>query len=183
MPGSSLGSHQVRLCNCRDGRRSHLLHDELKLASQQREHRLNALLSEGAQSQMYGRPIPMDDAPSAMALNTSVPRRNPPSQITGMRPAVPCNTSGSDAIVARIEFSARPPWLEQNNPSAPCSTASSASSRVTMPLINYAPQILHPVRRLPGRGSVGQSRVTKNECGSCGGCDFRTKLAITAANR
>jgi hypothetical protein len=64
----------------------------------------------------------------------SVPRRKPPSTITGARPATPATTSGTHSMVARRLFSARPPWFDTNNPLTPFSIASSASSRVTMPL-------------------------------------------------
>ena len=64
----------------------------------------------------------------------SVPRRKPPSTMIGARPATPAATSGTHSTDERRLFSMRPPWFETQMPSAPYSSASSASSRVTMPL-------------------------------------------------
>ena len=77
--------------------------------------------------------MPTASAPRARALKMSAPRRTPLSMSTGTRPFTPATTSGRQSMVPRRLFSARPPWFETNTPSARISTASSASSRVTMP--------------------------------------------------
>jgi hypothetical protein len=119
----------VGLCYGRDRRRPHLLHDELELVAQDREDISTPSCPNAPNPQMYGRPMPMEDAPSAIALKMSVPRRIHRHRSPECDRYVPCTTSGSDVIVARIEFSARPPWFEQNKPSTPRATASSASSQ------------------------------------------------------
>src|SRR5262245_30585614 len=87
-----------------------------------------------ASPQMYGRPMQMPLAPRASALKISVPRRNPPSMRTGSLPWTPSTTSGRHSIVPRPPSCARPPWFDTMIPSTPWRTASSASSRVSMPL-------------------------------------------------
>src|SRR5712691_4974763 len=64
----------------------------------------------------------------------SVPWRKPPSTKTGMRPPTAWTTSGRHSIVGRSVSVARPPWFETMMASAPCSTASRASSALSRPL-------------------------------------------------
>ena len=50
-------------------------------------------------------------APIAVALKTSVPRRKPPSIITGIRPFTASITSGSASMVLKPLSSCLPPWF------------------------------------------------------------------------
>ena len=65
--------------------------------------------------------------PSARALMASVPRRKPLSTMIGTRPWTASTISGSASIVARPSSSWRPPWLETQMKSTPCSIARRAS--------------------------------------------------------
>src|SRR5204863_169087 len=73
-------------------------------------------------------------APSARALQTSVPRRKPLSTITPMRPFTASTTSRTVSIGAREVSSTRPPWFEMMTASAPRSAARSASPARCIPL-------------------------------------------------
>ena len=83
-----------------------------------------------ARPQMAGRPARQKSAPSANALNISVPRRIPPSMAIGILPFTAGAISRSASKVEGTPSSWRPPWLEMMMPSNPCSAASLASSAV-----------------------------------------------------
>src|SRR5262245_39195200 len=76
-----------------------LLHCRTRLGADEVEHTFNALLPKAPRPQRYGRPMPAACAPMASALTTSVPRRNPLSMITVMRPFTAAMISGSASIV------------------------------------------------------------------------------------
>ena len=73
-------------------------------------------------------------APSASALTTSVPRRIPPSTYTSQRPATASATSGSASSPGGDAVELPAAVVRDRDRAAPCSTASSASSRVRIPL-------------------------------------------------
>jgi len=75
-----------------------LCQHQLRLATQERQDHPDALLTERAKHLMYGRPMPTATAPSASAVKTFVPRRIPPSRITGIFPCAPGSPSGSEVV-------------------------------------------------------------------------------------
>ncbi len=84
--------------------------------------------------QIYGRPMQTAVAPSASALNMSVPRRNPPSTRTGIFPLTASTTSrrALDGAPAAV-FSPSTMVRHDDAVHASCN-ASFASSAVTIPL-------------------------------------------------
>ena len=72
-------------------------------------------------------------APSASALNMSIPLRIAPSTKIVSLPPTASTISGSTSAVAGQWSSTRPPWFETTMPLAPASSAFSAPRAVMMP--------------------------------------------------
>ena len=73
-------------------------------------------------------------APSASALNTSVPVRMPPSTKIFMLLPTASAISGSTSALAGVWPSTRPPWLDTMIAAAPASAAFCAPRTVMTPL-------------------------------------------------
>ncbi len=87
-----------------------------------------------ARPQSAGRPTPTASAPSANALNTSVPRLIPLSNRTLVRPATLATIGGRAAMAPSPVSSCLPPWLETMIPGTLRLAASSPSSGEGIPL-------------------------------------------------
>src|SRR6187200_3385806 len=79
-----------------------LLHGGARLDAHELKHALDSFLSERAEPPQIG-------PPNASALTTSVPRRNPLSVTTIMRPFTAATISGNASIVERPLSSPRAP--------------------------------------------------------------------------
>ena len=110
-------------------------HRPLDLLAQDRERLGDARLA-GARERPQERPRREHGAsrPSASAISTSGPAPDAAVEVDLRPPSTASTTSSSTSIAAAVRSSWRPPWFETHTPSAPCSTASSASSAVRMPL-------------------------------------------------
>jgi hypothetical protein len=108
-------------------------HDAEHLLAQQAERPLQQVLAAGGEAPACSFPMLTADAPRAMALTTSEPRRMPLSKTTPACPATASTVAGRTSIAPGWWSSWRPPWLETYTTSAPCSTASFASSGLVRP--------------------------------------------------
>ena len=113
----------------------------------------------------------------------SVPRRKPPSTITGARPRTPATTSGRHAIVARRLFSARPPWFDTNSPLTPCSHRELGVLARDDALDEHLHRrrVLEPLHELPRRRADFGDRRARRELARASACDGCRALVRRAA--
>jgi hypothetical protein len=98
-------------------------HRHLQFAMQHVDTLAHALAPSTASAYKYGRPISTAEAPSASAFSTSVPRRTPPSNSTGMRPWHTSTTSGKASMAGITVSIPLAPWFETTIPCTPAFSA------------------------------------------------------------